>query len=82
VVNSSQGGGSKDTWVLTDAEQRQEVVPPAPLPIMPIFGANPEPELGPMSPHDEQQQQQQQQQRWEKASSGPAPAGAVGDEPC
>ncbi|MDQ1359422.1 MAG: hypothetical protein QOF20_411 [Acidimicrobiaceae bacterium] len=62
VVNSSQGGGSKDTWVLTDTELRQEVLyagPAAPLP--PIAGANPPPELGPMAPHSAQQQQQQQQ---------------------
>jgi uncharacterized circularly permuted ATP-grasp superfamily protein len=61
VVNSSQGGGSKDTWVLTDTEQRQEVVYAEPaIPLPPIVGANPPPELGPMAPHSAQQQQQQQ----------------------
>jgi uncharacterized circularly permuted ATP-grasp superfamily protein len=34
VVNSSQGGGSKDTWVLADAPmpETDEFVPPAPAP--------------------------------------------------
>ena len=27
VVNSSQGGGSKDTWVLVDEDERQEAQP-------------------------------------------------------
>ncbi|MDQ1399609.1 MAG: hypothetical protein QOK20_1541 [Acidimicrobiaceae bacterium] len=61
VVNSSQGGGSKDTWVLTDTELRQEVLYAGPsVPLPPIAGANPPPELGPMAPHSAQQQQQQQ----------------------
>jgi uncharacterized circularly permuted ATP-grasp superfamily protein len=73
VVNSSQGGGSKDTWVLTDADLRHEVVRAVPVAIQPpVAGANPPPELGPMSPHDEQQQQQQQQQG-PPAGTGPTP---------
>jgi len=61
VVNSSQGGGSKDTWVLTDVDARQEVVRAVPITTLPpVVGANPTPELGPMSPHAAQQQQQQQ----------------------
>jgi uncharacterized circularly permuted ATP-grasp superfamily protein len=64
VVNSSQGGGSKDTWVLTDNELRQEMVRAAPTPAPPpILGANPAPEWGPMAPQDDAQQQQQQQQQ-------------------
>jgi uncharacterized circularly permuted ATP-grasp superfamily protein len=62
VVNSSQGGGSKDTWVLAGPD---DVVPfevphlpadPAPLPV----AASPDP--GPGVPGTGEQQQQQQQQ--------------------
>ncbi len=61
VVNSSQGGGSKDTWVMSDTELRPEVARTASVAPQPaILGANPPPELGPMSPHSAQQQQQQQ----------------------
>ncbi|MEA2660093.1 MAG: hypothetical protein QOF64_2828, partial [Candidatus Binatota bacterium] len=58
IVNSSQGGGSKDTWVLAGPEpQREPVVvtqPPRRVPML----ASP-PELGPMPGEDQQQQQQQ-----------------------
>jgi uncharacterized circularly permuted ATP-grasp superfamily protein len=63
VVNSSQGGGSKDTWVLADAD---DTVPfevphlpadPAPLP----RAGSPDP--GPAAGGGEAQQQQQQQQQ-------------------
>jgi uncharacterized circularly permuted ATP-grasp superfamily protein len=62
VVNSSQGGGSKDTWVLANADDRRVptqgpamdgsdmALPPAP--------AAPAPTLGPLPAHDAQQQQQ------------------------
>jgi uncharacterized circularly permuted ATP-grasp superfamily protein len=60
VVNSSQGGGSKDTWVLA-GERRPTVTVPAAKPTprperqsLPSLDANVEPEF--------QQQQQQQQQ--------------------
>jgi uncharacterized circularly permuted ATP-grasp superfamily protein len=70
VVNSSQGGGSKDTWVLAAERSGRE---PAPLPgRAPGAAARPAtgPDLGPVS-SDQQQQQQQNQ-------SGPAPAAAAG----
>jgi len=63
VVNSSQGGGSKDTWVLADPadttpfEEPHLPVDPEPLP------AAARPDLGPGSDANESQQQQQQQQR-------------------
>jgi uncharacterized circularly permuted ATP-grasp superfamily protein len=63
VVNSSQGGGSKDTWVLTDAEARHEVVRAATAPFVPgAHGTTPPPDEGPTAHHAQQQQQQQQQQ--------------------
>ena len=57
VVNSSQGGGSKDTWVLTSRPDR----PPAaetPLELMPAAVPADAPDPGPGT---EQQPQQQQQ---------------------
>jgi uncharacterized circularly permuted ATP-grasp superfamily protein len=67
VVNSSQGGGSKDTWVLTDNDVRQEIDRRPPAEALPvILGANPEPDLGPSS--SDQQQQQQQQQGGKRAA--------------
>jgi uncharacterized circularly permuted ATP-grasp superfamily protein len=63
VVNSSQGGGSKDTWVLTDAEARHEVVRAATAPFVPgAHGTTPPPDEGPTAHLAQQQQQQQQQQ--------------------
>jgi uncharacterized circularly permuted ATP-grasp superfamily protein len=64
VVNSSQGGGSKDTWVVTDdgpagpdpVAAVLELVPTTPR--LPTTAADPGPELDVPS----QQQQQQQQQ--------------------
>jgi uncharacterized circularly permuted ATP-grasp superfamily protein len=75
VVNSSQGGGSKDTWVLTDTEVRQEVDrrPAADLPPL-IQGANPELELGPGATDTQQQQQQQQQQAGKRATESRGPS--------
>jgi len=63
IVNSSQGGGSKDTWVLTDTEVRQEVTPAASIEDDVVPGANPPPELGPSAPYSVRQQEQQQQGR-------------------
>jgi uncharacterized circularly permuted ATP-grasp superfamily protein len=64
VVNSSQGGGSKDTWVLASSDDRPEAMPPphealtGPAPAVAPAHA---PALGPLPAHDPQQQQQQQQ---------------------
>ncbi|EIV90944.1 circularly permuted type 2 ATP-grasp protein [Frankia sp. QA3] len=70
VVNSSQGGGSKDTWVL--AAERNPREPALPLARPPGAAARPAsgPDLGPVS-SDQQQQQQQNQ-------AGPATAAATG----
>ncbi len=62
VVNSSQGGGSKDTWVLAEAAERPRgragvTLVPAQRP-MPMR----EPDRGPPPSRPGQQQQQQQQQ--------------------
>ncbi len=64
VVNSSQGGGSKDTWVLTDAEADSWPAPPTTV----ETGSGPAlaakaPDSGPGSAARGAQQQQQQQQQ-------------------
>ena len=55
IVNSSRGGGSKDTWVLEDAT----VVAPAPRPAMPDVS----PPLRPRTSQGEWSGQQQHQQQ-------------------
>jgi hypothetical protein len=57
VVNSSQGGGSKDTWVLTSRPARQE---PAEPPLDLVAAALPAdaPDPGPATEQAQQQQQQ------------------------
>jgi uncharacterized circularly permuted ATP-grasp superfamily protein len=56
IVNSSQGGGSKDTWVLAAADHGREVSPPVvpatPPPPMPSAA----PAIGPLPEQDSQQQ--------------------------
>jgi uncharacterized circularly permuted ATP-grasp superfamily protein len=59
VVNSSQGGGSKDTWVLTSHPTRQ-AAGPAPLELITTAVPADAPDRGPGT---EQAQQQQQQSR-------------------
>ncbi len=56
VVNSSQGGGSKDTWVLTSRPARP-VSPESPLGLLPMAVPADAPDPGPVT---EQQPQQQQ----------------------
>jgi hypothetical protein len=59
VVNSSQGGGSKDTWVIGGSQ-------PAPV-TAPVRvraeKAGPPMDAGPLMQDDDQEQQQQQQQQ-------------------
>ena len=58
IVNSSQGGGSKDTWVLTDEPE----VPSPDLEVSPRFRALPQGQQGVrtiLAPHEQPQQQQQ-----------------------
>lgn len=65
VVNSSQGGGSKDTWVLApraSAAARElgaaQIVRSLPQPL-----CDPTVDASGYEPHDQQPQQQQQQQQ-------------------
>ena len=64
VVNSSQGGGSKDTWVLADPADTAPFEEPH-LPVDPDAAARPPPApiSGPGADVNESQQQQQQQGR-------------------
>ena len=75
VVNSSQGGGSKDTWVLgpslvtwTDGDRRRALVaeqatPPASIPIIARRRTCPTTRPPTTRKHDQQSQQQQQHQQ-------------------
>ena len=64
VVNSSQGGGSKDTWVLASGDRRSEPEPDVVVPrsarARQVPPAMP-PDAGPQASQADQQQQQQQQ---------------------
>jgi hypothetical protein len=59
VVNSSQGGGSKDTWVLTSRPTRSSSVE-GPLSLVPAALPADAPDPGPATEQAQQQQQQQQ----------------------
>jgi len=62
VVNSSQGGGSKDTWILAGADDGREAgVTPIAGPAAPRPATAPS--LGPMPEQEAPNQQQQQQQQ-------------------
>jgi hypothetical protein len=65
VVNSSQGGGSKDTWVLAD-DTAGHRLDPLPLPDREV-AARPAPavplQFGPADDHTRHHQQQLQQQQ-------------------
>ncbi len=68
IVNSSRGGGSKDTWILSAGRGSPEAVVPAPSPA----GGTPTdrgPALGTSSNAAAEQQQQQQQQSSTGATS-------------
>lgn len=56
IVNSSRGGGSKDTWVLEAAGEPTDPITPEPLSPVPLPGLR-------TGGWVEQQEQQQQQQR-------------------
>jgi uncharacterized circularly permuted ATP-grasp superfamily protein len=81
VVNSSQGGGSKDTWVLLGGEITTPAeVPAVSAPVDPAAEARvayPVPlQIGPADDHERQHQQemQQQQERPRPAADAVAPA--------
>jgi uncharacterized circularly permuted ATP-grasp superfamily protein len=62
VVNSSQGGGSKDTWVIGDEREAEALLPQPVLVGSDVRGDAPV-DSKMDAPADQQQQQQQQQQR-------------------
>ncbi len=61
VVNSSQGGGSKDTWVLAEPSDGVPYSPPAEPSAVESPPAASSPDLGPGAAGTSEQQQQQQQ---------------------
>jgi uncharacterized circularly permuted ATP-grasp superfamily protein len=75
VVNSSQGGGSKDTWVLARPGDQPERLGGARAPIEGTPRSGEPPQTGPEDARVEQQQQQQQQQRAGTGAPVSAPAG-------
>jgi len=60
IVNSSQGGGSKDTWVLAPGRGDDELTD-TPFPFGAVVAAGIQPDPGPVDRDDTAQQQQQQQ---------------------
>ncbi len=74
VVNSSQGGGSKDTWVVADHEQGAQYTPPErPTPrLTRVLAAVPARVHSPTT-HDERMRQQENQQQQQSLSTGEAP---------
>ncbi len=68
IVNSSQGGGSKDTWVLSGEgvrKRRKKKAAPVGEPVQPVEIVHPEQD------GSEAQQQQQQQQQQRRAGGAP-----------
>jgi hypothetical protein len=55
VVNSSQGGGSKDTWVLTS--RPRPIAPDGPMDLLPTALMADAPDPGPQTEQAQQQQQ-------------------------
>ncbi|MFW6775392.1 circularly permuted type 2 ATP-grasp protein [Nocardioides sp. CPCC 205120] len=81
IVNSSRGGGSKDTWVLAGPGAGQH----RPLATRPTATSTSPPVSGPAlgavtGVEQEQQQQQQQQQAGERAGRVPAPGTEVEED--
>ena len=64
MVNSSQGGGSKDTWVLASGESRadRELTAAELVRLLPRDRCGPTSEMGPGRTSSQQQQQQQQRE--------------------
>ena len=77
VVNSSQGGGSKDTWVMAD-EGTDYDLPSAPPAAAPQPSSPVPLQFGPADDHERHHQQQLQQQQ---APAAPD-AQPEGVEPC
>jgi hypothetical protein len=80
VVNSSQGGGSKDTWVIDDGVLEERV--PEPIPEPPVTDPAPAPAPAPRtgllqrynspSSHDDRIAQQERQQQQSRPDAAPA----------
>jgi uncharacterized circularly permuted ATP-grasp superfamily protein len=60
IVNSSRGGGSKDTWVLAPEEHRVSVPDEVEVKVV-VVPAGPKPEHRPADQEHQEQQEQQQQ---------------------
>jgi len=78
IVNSSQGGGSKDTWVLAGRNGEAEPTPAA-RPVAAVASATVHPRARSVAvQHSEhaqvEQQQQQQQGQWPQEHRSPQPA--------
>ncbi len=69
IVNSSQGGGSKDTWVLAGPGHGPEATPKPNTEARPAPGRPLAPSVGPPAIHEGPQQQQQQQQQQQRAEA-------------
>ena len=69
-MNSSQGGGSKDTWVLADLGDTPEPAPTTVLGIVDSMHAPAPVGEPPTDPGVPRQQQQQQQQQGDDGSAG------------
>jgi uncharacterized circularly permuted ATP-grasp superfamily protein len=63
VVNSSQGGGSKDTWVLADANTNYGLDMAVPVPVAARPSVPVPLQFGPADDHERHHQQQLQQQQ-------------------
>jgi uncharacterized circularly permuted ATP-grasp superfamily protein len=72
VVNSSRGGGSKDTWVLADDDESVTSEPPIQVPFQPP--ALPDLRLGSWTGQAQQQQQQHDQHRHQHQQHPPTTA--------
>jgi uncharacterized circularly permuted ATP-grasp superfamily protein len=80
VVNSSQGGGSKDTWVLDDSGQRPRPMTRS-VPRVAIVDADLPARREAPRTHDERMQQQERQQQQSQRSSATAKH-PVGERQC
>jgi len=73
VVNSSQGGGSKDTWVLEDSDSPQVEVAPVVIQVAPESAWLPARPNAVPSHDDRLAQQERQQQQSQGVELGPGP---------
>jgi len=73
VVNSSQGGGSKDTWVLEDSDSPQVEVAPVVIQVAPESAWLPARPNAVPSHDDRLAQQERQQQQSQGVELGPVP---------